>query len=299
MNTSLETINFRQMEIFFCTVEQGSFTKAAAMLHMTQSAVSKSIAKMERELGIRLFRRHYRDIYITDAGKELYHQWKEHSEAMSRAYETIRHTQQQAENRLRIGAANTTKVETYFKNIIESFRQKHEDITLELDCDSINRLIEKLAGRQLDLIFVPDFMKYKLEALEMPWKWAVMDDAQVLLPANHPLADTEITLKKLQNEKLVVLDSSAYPENKQYIEEIFAEEGLLPQISRFSFPTPESIEHFYQEGNGILLTDKYFKFYDNSGHMIAKSLKEVKNGILCSWNPSGMSANVEIFLNSI
>lgn len=54
MKEAFYNVNFHQLDIFFCTVELESFTKAAAKLHMTQSAVSKSIAKLEQELQITL-----------------------------------------------------------------------------------------------------------------------------------------------------------------------------------------------------------------------------------------------------
>ena len=57
MDFSLAGISIQQIIVFLCVAEYEGFAKASDYLHMTQSAVSKSVAKMEKELGIELFQR--------------------------------------------------------------------------------------------------------------------------------------------------------------------------------------------------------------------------------------------------
>src|SRR6266850_830592 len=49
-----------------------SFTKAAAELFVTQSAVSRQVKTLEEQLGVALFRRHHRDLRLTEEGQTLY-----------------------------------------------------------------------------------------------------------------------------------------------------------------------------------------------------------------------------------
>src|SRR5260221_12393110 len=49
-----------------------SFTKAAAELYVTQSAVSRQVKTLEEQLGVALFRRHHRDLRLTAEGQTLY-----------------------------------------------------------------------------------------------------------------------------------------------------------------------------------------------------------------------------------
>lgn len=56
------------IEIFVATVEAGNFSAAAERLHLTSSAVSKSVARLEERLGARLFERTTRRLALTDAG---------------------------------------------------------------------------------------------------------------------------------------------------------------------------------------------------------------------------------------
>ncbi|VVP79176.1 HTH-type transcriptional regulator DmlR [Pseudomonas fluorescens] len=56
------------IDVFVCVSEFGSFTAAAEQLNLTASAVSKSIARLEKRLGVRLFQRTTRRLSLTDAG---------------------------------------------------------------------------------------------------------------------------------------------------------------------------------------------------------------------------------------
>lgn len=55
MDFSLAGISIQQIIVFLCVAEYEGFAKASDYLHMTQSAVSKSVAKMEKELGMSCF----------------------------------------------------------------------------------------------------------------------------------------------------------------------------------------------------------------------------------------------------
>jgi DNA-binding transcriptional LysR family regulator len=60
------------IEAFVCTADAGSFTAAGTRLNLTNSAVSKSVARLETRLGSRLFDRTTRRLTLTDAGAAFY-----------------------------------------------------------------------------------------------------------------------------------------------------------------------------------------------------------------------------------
>ncbi|MQY17504.1 LysR family transcriptional regulator [Nocardia macrotermitis] len=64
-------MELRQIECFLACRESGSFTAAARSLNLVQSAVSTSVAKLERELGARLFDRTPRGLELTEAGRAI------------------------------------------------------------------------------------------------------------------------------------------------------------------------------------------------------------------------------------
>lgn len=60
------------IDVFVCVVDSGSFKAAAERMNLTGSAISKSIARLESRIGIRLFNRTTRSLTVTDAGSAFY-----------------------------------------------------------------------------------------------------------------------------------------------------------------------------------------------------------------------------------
>lgn len=299
MREALGKISFQQLEIFFCVVELESFTKAALQLHLTQSAVSKSIARLEQELNLQLFTRHYRELHVTQAGRELSRHWKEQTEQIYAAYEEIYHLQHAKDNELRVGITNTTDFDTYYWPIMNRFLARYPECVILPESNNMEQLIAALYDGQLDLIFVPDFMHYRLDDLGLLWKWAARDSVQILMPADHPLADRELTLERIKDERILVLDEGAYPENIRFVKELFASEGYCVTPAKKVLRTPDGIRDFYSPSDGIMLSDSFFKYDYDRRNIIRRPLKGYQNGIICSWNEENLSRYLQNLLKEI
>ena len=255
MKEAFYNVNFHQLDIFFCTVELESFTKAAAKLHMTQSAVSKSIAKLEQELQIQLFTRHYRELHVTQAGLELYQRWKKPMQEIEKEYEKIWKLQHDEDSQLKVGTTSTTDLNTYFWPIMTQFQQKFPECAVEPDSDNMDRLITKLADGQLDVVFVPDFMKYKNKLyLELAQKMAVYGWILVAVTAASPIVDSSFMEKGVYGKSVFTGLSSVrcselgywnefpptfdYSDIDSYVNSIekYVKNGLLKAPSELYYP---------------------------------------------------------------
>ncbi len=65
-------MDWDKLRIFHAAAEAGSFTHAGELLRMSQSAVSRQVSALERELGVALFHRHARGLVLTEQGEMLY-----------------------------------------------------------------------------------------------------------------------------------------------------------------------------------------------------------------------------------
>ncbi|VFA90869.1 Cyn operon transcriptional activator [Nocardia farcinica] len=66
-----DPVDLRRLQQFVCVAEAGGFSRAAQVLHLSQQALSSSIAKLENQLGVALFDRVGRQVRLTAAGDEL------------------------------------------------------------------------------------------------------------------------------------------------------------------------------------------------------------------------------------
>lgn len=65
-------MDWDKLKIFHAAAEAGSFTHAGEALHMSQSAVSRQVSALERDLGVSLFHRHARGLVLTEQGELLH-----------------------------------------------------------------------------------------------------------------------------------------------------------------------------------------------------------------------------------
>ena len=122
----------RNLEIFIKVAEYGSVTKAAKILYITQPAISNALAKLEEELGVKLFFRDKRKgLILTDVGREILLLSKQMEDIDNRIYQTAYRERQMISGRVRI-AALTSLVSTILTRALKKFRQLYPDIDIEI-----------------------------------------------------------------------------------------------------------------------------------------------------------------------
>lgn len=85
----VDRVEIYQFKHFLAVVETASFTKAAVRMHITQPALSGSVARLETELGTRLFTRGRNSLALTPAGQRLFKLWESPHEPKSGPFSTV------------------------------------------------------------------------------------------------------------------------------------------------------------------------------------------------------------------
>lgn len=116
---------------FVASVEEGSFTRAAQRLHLTGSAVSKSISRLEARLGSRLLERTTRRLELTDAGHAYYQTCIRILEDLAEAESVLAAHRSIPSGRLRL-AVPTTYGRLGVMPLLIPFCQQHPEIELSL-----------------------------------------------------------------------------------------------------------------------------------------------------------------------
>jgi len=116
---------------FVTSVEKGSFTAAAEHLHVTGSAVSKSVSRLEARLGSRLLERTTRHLQLTDAGHAYYQTCMRILEELSEAESVLAAQRTIPSGRLRLAVPNTYG-RLAVMPLLMPFCQQHPEIELSL-----------------------------------------------------------------------------------------------------------------------------------------------------------------------
>jgi DNA-binding transcriptional LysR family regulator len=116
--------------ILSAVVEAGSFVRAGEALGVTQSAVSRAIARLEARVGIRLFTRTARAISLTDDGRRFYESVAPHLAAIEDATIEAGGTSSQVRGRLRVNLS--ASISQILTPRLQPLLEQHPDLFIEL-----------------------------------------------------------------------------------------------------------------------------------------------------------------------
>ena len=131
-----------------CVVEQSRFSRAAEQLGKTPSAVAKTIAALEAELGARLFERSTRRIQLTEAGRLYAQAVREALACLGQASEAIGQLQRKLHGELRI-AAPLAFGAAFLGEVCARFALDHPQLRLQVDLSDDD---QSILGSGHDLI---------------------------------------------------------------------------------------------------------------------------------------------------
>jgi DNA-binding transcriptional LysR family regulator len=148
-------LSMRALECLVTIVEQGSLTKAAAALHMSQPALSHQIAAIERELGTPVVERLPRGVRPTAAGLAAVAEARIALAAADRAVLAGRRVATGTGGRIRIACAETMTAWVLVP-VLRSWRRRFPDVELDLkEYSSADRMLDVLLGGGADIIVGP------------------------------------------------------------------------------------------------------------------------------------------------
>jgi DNA-binding transcriptional LysR family regulator len=136
--------NYNDLVAFLAVARQGSFTKAAAQLGVTQSALSHGIRGLESRLDIRLFHRTTRSVSLTEAGERLRARLAPQFEEIDLALDALGELRDSPSGSVRI-TCGAHGIETVLWPRLSKLLPRYPDIRLELIADS--RLLDIAADR--------------------------------------------------------------------------------------------------------------------------------------------------------
>ncbi|WP_229857817.1 LysR family transcriptional regulator, partial [Streptomyces anandii] len=194
-------LNLERLRTLDALARHGSVSGAAEGLHVTTSAVSQQMAKLEREVGQRLLTKNGRGVRLTDAGRLLAEHAARILSQVALAQSDLEAQRGEVVGELRLGAFPTA-ARGLFPAALSRLRSRHPGLraaTAEMEPASALRAV--LRG-DVDVAVVLDWYNKRLPVPGGLSRAALLDDpADVALPAGHPLADRdEVDLEEFADD---------------------------------------------------------------------------------------------------
>ena len=146
-----KNINLNLYKVFYDACKYGSFSKTAEFTYSTQSAISKSIKKLEEELETQLFYRNSNGIELTDKGRELYYYVEKSYGNLLTAERIMLETENLERGKLNIGLPSHIASFFFFDKIID-FHEKYPNIEMMLTSGSTGQLLDLIDKHEIDII---------------------------------------------------------------------------------------------------------------------------------------------------
>lgn len=193
-------MDFHHLKYFVEVADQKSFSKAARNLHISQSAISRTIKALEDELGVVLFMRNAKAVELTDGGTIFLTHAK-------RVVFMFEHLKVDFENEFKleqgsilIGLPPITDA-PIFAQLLGEFKKAYPQIELELYEHGSKKVEISVQEGLIDIGIICT----KPHSKEFESFFLTSDPLQVILPKDNPLArEKEISLEQLAEESFVL-----------------------------------------------------------------------------------------------
>ncbi|WP_210135199.1 LysR family transcriptional regulator [Staphylococcus sp. GDX8P80P] len=203
-------MNFEQLSYVKTVYEQESMIHASERMHISQSAMSQSIAHLEEELGYKLFYRSRKGTVPTEIGKRLIPKMLDIIEAKHALLSEVDSIETHFEGRIKI-ATNPTLFHKLLPKVLSQFKKDHPNVDIEViesDKEDILRMIED-HDIDLGLIGKTNHSEISNHIIEFPLHFG--SNFKLIVPAKSKLSFKEtVDLEDIKAYPFVLYDRSFY-----------------------------------------------------------------------------------------
>jgi DNA-binding transcriptional LysR family regulator len=204
----------RHLRVFLVVARERNFTRAAEQLHLAQQAVSKSIAQLERELGVELLERTSRDVRLTSAGEALLADAGAVVSAADAAFARARDHGRGIAGALTVGATAAVGAGV-LDRAVGALRREAPALSVAIRDVRPREVAPMLRARQVDVVVARTALAAPgLDVVELP-----PTPAALAVPAGHRLAgEAAVELAAIDGERLLTWSPEGTPYTDMLVE---------------------------------------------------------------------------------
>lgn len=237
-------LTLTQLKYFIAAAQHRSMTEAAAELYVAQSAVSTSIAQLERTLDVNLFiRQPTKGLALTTSGTQLLRDARSLLSQLDELTENVRSYDRAVEGVLRL-ACFVTLAPFILPQLISAIGDQHPNLRIEVFEADFDDTIKMLRNGIVEAALTYDYGP----AQGVSYNLLYQSEPHVILPAGHALAQKKaISLASLEGWDIVLLD---IPHSREYFLDMFKSDPEKFRIGHSS-RSYETVRSLVARGQGF------------------------------------------------
>ncbi|MCD8356525.1 MAG: LysR family transcriptional regulator [Clostridia bacterium] len=238
--------NLQKYMAFIKTAEYSSFTRAAEILHYSQSGISRMIHDLEKEWNIQLLERSHGSVSLTSDGLQIFPQIKTLCAEYEKLQMQVDELKGLQTGLIRIGAFSSVATH-WLPNIIRAFQKDYPNISYEIVVGDYAEIETWIQEGRVDCGFVHLPIHTELETIFLE-----QDQIVAVLPADHQLVNKEkLSVSDLCHDPFMLLERGV----KSEVTTLFEQYHVTPNIC-FTTWDDYTVMSMVESGLGISATPR-------------------------------------------
>jgi len=238
-----------QLKVFETVARNGSFTRAAEELLITQPTVSSQVKQLTNSVGLALFEQIGKRLYLTDAGRELLLTCKDIFEKLDNFEIKIADLKGTKQGQLNLAVITTAKY--FVPRLLGSFCQKYPGIDVALQVTNHQEIQQRMLANQDDLYVVSN----PSNDIDLATKPFLNNPLVVVARKDHPLANKKnLDLKELNNQPFIMREQGSG--TRESIVKLLTDNDLAVKV-KLELGSNEAIKQAIYGGLGISILSEH------------------------------------------
>jgi DNA-binding transcriptional LysR family regulator len=240
-------MNLPELRVFITAAEELNFSRAAARLHLSQSAVSQNIQSIEKGYGIELFVRHGRSVQLSEVGQAILPMAREVLNAMRLLEDALINVKGEVAGELTIGCS-TTSGKYILPSLLAAFRREYPLVRSRVAISARSTVTERL----LDQTLAMGMMSRRIDHRDLEYMPLLEDRVILIVPTDHPWGNYGRALPAdLLDQPFIRREDSSG--TREVVNNALKENGVMPDTLNvvLELGNAEAIEMAVEEGIGI------------------------------------------------
>jgi len=266
-------VDFSNLRAFYQVAVSGNFSKAADELYLSQPALSRQVAALEKELGLQLFNRQGRQVVITDAGRRLMVFAEKIINLSSEAKKEMLEFKDLASRELTIGAS-TTIANYFLPNILAQYYTKNPGIRINMKTGNSREIESLVADGKIEVGLVAG----EIRSPQLYQEHFAEDNLCFVVAKNHRFVGTKSFQEQLSKETFLCREDGS--DSQRLLDNLLITLKITPK-NKLILGDTEAIKRGVINYMGIAFLSKFtFEYELSLGFLIPIKEVELKRQFL-------------------